>query len=89
MAVRMNSDPPVTRKSIEDDAALQPSFGEHVPDPNGLVKGEIVNFGWLAGSGNVRPTRSISVQDSVDSQLRNLPGAHGDADGSGKMKYRK
>lgn len=64
-----------SRKPIEDDAALQPSYGTHVPDPEGFVKGKYVNIGLLAGSGNVRPRRSIHLEDSINEQLGNMPGA--------------
>jgi hypothetical protein len=47
-----------TRKLIEDDAALQPSFGLHVPDPT-FPRGGICAVGWLAGDNQVEPRRSV------------------------------
>jgi hypothetical protein len=48
-----------TRKLIEDDAALQPTFGLPVPDPT-FPRGGICAVGWLAGSGDVTPLRTTS-----------------------------
>jgi hypothetical protein len=66
-----------SRKPIEDDAALQPSYGAHVPDVEGFVKGKFVNFGILAGDTNIRSVKGIHVEDSIDEQLRNMPGSRG------------
>jgi hypothetical protein len=64
-----------SRKKIEDDAALKPSYGADVPKPEGFVKGTVDNFGILAGSGNIRPRRSIHLEDSINEQLGNMPGS--------------
>ena len=66
-----------SRKPIEDDAALQPSYGAHVPDPEGFVKGKYVAFGLLAGSDNIKSVKGIHFEDSIEEQYRNLPGARG------------
>lgn len=48
-----------SRKLIEDDAALQPSSGMHVPDPT-FTKGGVCAIGWLAGPNDVSTTRVTS-----------------------------
>jgi hypothetical protein len=66
-----------SRKPIEDDAALQPSYGAHVPDVEGFVKGKFVNFGLVAGDTNIKSVKGIHFEDSIEEQLRNLPGSRG------------
>jgi hypothetical protein len=58
-----------TRKLIEDDAALQPSFGLHVPDPT-FQRGGVCAVGWLAGDNDLSPTRNISMDHSADHTVR-------------------
>lgn len=53
-----------TRKLIEDDAALQPSYGLHVPDPT-FARGGVCAVGWLAGDNDLSPTRNISMDQSA------------------------
>lgn len=65
---------------MPDDAELHGSFGMPVPKVQG-TKGEINNFGVLAGSSSteakpVYPKRMICFDDSVEDQRKNLPGSH-------------
>jgi hypothetical protein len=66
-----------SRKSIEDDAALQPSFGAHVPDPEGFTTGKMVTFGLMAGKENGMSPEGIHITDSIKEQYGNLPGSRG------------
>ena len=66
-----------SRKPIEDDAALQPSYGAHVPDPEGFTTGKMVSFGLQAGSGNHMSPEGIHITDSIKEQYGNLPGSRG------------
>lgn len=65
-----------SRRSIEDDAALKPSYGEHVPEPEGFKGGaKMVTFGLMAGSNNGMSPKGIHIEDSIEEQYRNLPGS--------------
>lgn len=65
------------RKEIPNGPGLKENFGQDVPNPKGVSPGQVDNFGWLAGSGEIRPSRSIHIQDSINDQYRNLPGSIG------------
>lgn len=66
-----------SRKPIEDDAALQPSYGAHIPDPAGFTTGKMQSFSLVAGSGNNMSPTGIHLEDSIRSQYGNLPGSRG------------
>jgi hypothetical protein len=70
-------------EDIPDGSGLKESYGPDVPNPKGFVKGSMVNFGWLAGSGEIVPGR-ITVEDSVAHQRSNLPGSIGKVGGEKK-----
>lgn len=65
-----------TRKLIEDDAALQPSYGLHIPDPT-FPRGGVCALGWLAGDNDVSPLRNISVDDSGQGKTKTYPEGKG------------
>jgi hypothetical protein len=65
-----------SRKPIEDDAALQPSYGAHVPDPEGFTTGKLVTFGHTTKENGVSP-KGIHITDSIEEQYGNLPGSRG------------
>ena len=71
-------------EDIPDGAGLKESYGPTVPNPKGVSPGSVVNFGWLAGTGEIRPARSTHFEDSIHEQYRNLPGAHAKVGGEGK-----
>lgn len=65
---------------MKDDLELHGSYGMPVPKVKG-AKGEINNFGILAGSSATEatplyPKRNICFDDSVEDQRKNLPGSH-------------
>ena len=62
-----------SRKPIEDDAALQPSYGAHVPDVEGFVKGKYVNFGLLADDKNIKAKVLICQGGDDKFTLGDLP----------------
>lgn len=70
-------------EDIPDGSGLKESYGPDVPNPKGLTKGNFVNFGWLAGSGETNPGRT-TVEDSISHQRGNLPGSIGKKDGEKK-----
>jgi hypothetical protein len=71
-------------EDIPDGAGLKESYGPTIPNPKGVSPGSINNFGWLAGSFEIRPSRSIHIEDSIKEQYGNLPGAHGKVAGEKK-----
>ena len=66
-------------KGIKHDTELEVSYGAHVPQPS-TVKGDIVAFGWLAGSTEgakpLVPTRETTFGDSIDDNRKNQPRSH-------------
>jgi len=66
-------------RGIKHDTELEVSYGGHVPQPS-TIKGDIVAFGWLAGSTETAkplvPTREITFDGSIDDHRKNQPKSH-------------
>ena len=66
-------------ETIKHDRELENSYGQHVSQPS-TVKGDIVAFGWLAGSTDTAkplvPTREITFDGSIADNRKNQPRSH-------------
>ncbi len=64
---------------ISHDTALEDSYGANIPQPK-TVKGDIVAFGELAGSGSTAkslvPERNTTFGDSINENRKNQPRSH-------------
>lgn len=58
-----------------DDASLHESYGQPIPEPK-MVKGKFVNFGILAGHGDVEGERDTWFRDSINDNKKNQPKSH-------------